>query len=48
MLGGLTGDVYGATNELTEAAGLVLAVPLIAHGWLAPFMRVAEWLPEFL
>ena len=31
LLGGVTGDVYGAVNEVTEASVLVLAV-LLAHG----------------
>ena len=31
-LGGLTGDTYGATNEVTEALALVL-VPLVAGGY---------------
>ena len=41
MLGGLTGDTYGATNELAEAATLIAAVGLLPHGWLEP-------LPEML
>jgi adenosylcobinamide-GDP ribazoletransferase len=48
MIGGLTGDVYGATNELVETTGLVVAVPFITHGWLVPYIRISEWLPEFL
>ena len=36
MLGGLTGDTYGAINELVEVAALAAAVALIPHGWLAP------------
>ena len=41
MLGGLTGDTYGATNELAEAAVLIAAVGLLPHGWIEP-------LPELL
>ena len=41
MLGGLTGDTYGATNELAEAATLIAAVGLLPHGWI-------ETLPEML
>ena len=36
MLGGLTGDTYGAINELVEVAVLAAAVALIPHGWLEP------------
>ena len=41
MIGGLTGDTYGATNELAEAAALIAAVGLLPHGWI-------ETLPEML
>ncbi len=34
--GGLTGDCYGAANELMETAGLVALAALAAHGWFAP------------
>jgi adenosylcobinamide-GDP ribazoletransferase len=36
MLGGLTGDTYGAINELTEVAVLMAGVALAPRGWLAP------------
>lgn len=36
MLGGLTGDTYGATNELAEAAVLMAAVAALPHGWVEP------------
>jgi adenosylcobinamide-GDP ribazoletransferase len=36
MLGGLTGDTYGATNELAEAAVLMAAVAALPHGWIEP------------
>ena len=32
LLGGLTGDSYGATNEVTGAAVLLLAVALASNG----------------
>ena len=40
MLGGLTGDTYGAINELVEVAALAAAVALIPHGWLEPLPRL--------
>ena len=36
MLGGLTGDTYGATNELAEVAVLMAAVAALPHGWIEP------------
>ena len=36
MLGGLTGDTYGATNEITEVVSLVAAVALLPYGWIEP------------
>jgi adenosylcobinamide-GDP ribazoletransferase len=36
MLGGLTGDTYGAINELAEAAVLMAAVAALPHGWIEP------------
>lgn len=36
MLGGLTGDTYGAINEVAEVAILMAAVPLVHNGWIAP------------
>lgn len=44
MLGGLTGDTYGAINELVEAAALAAAVAVIPHGWLEPLPRLLGWL----
>ena len=41
MLGGLTGDVYGAANELTEAAALMAATALAPRGLLAPLWTLA-------
>ena len=40
LLGGLTGDVYGATNELTEVLVLIAAVAIIPHGFLGPMYKV--------
>ena len=36
ILGGLTGDIYGATNELAEAGVLIAAVALLPYGLLRP------------
>jgi adenosylcobinamide-GDP ribazoletransferase len=40
-LGGLTGDTYGATNEIIEVTVILAAAALIRFGWLEP-------LPDFL
>jgi len=40
-LGGLTGDTYGATNEIIEMTVILAATALIPYGWLEP-------LPDFL
>jgi adenosylcobinamide-GDP ribazoletransferase len=40
MLGGLTGDTYGATNELAEVAALMAAVALLPHGWIKPLPQL--------
>jgi adenosylcobinamide-GDP ribazoletransferase len=34
MLGGLTGDTYGAINELAEVTVLMAGVAMLPHGWL--------------
>ena len=36
MIGGMTGDVYGATNELAEAGTLMAAVAILPLGLLSP------------
>jgi len=36
LLGGLTGDSYGAINEVTEVGILVAAVALLPHGMIEP------------
>ena len=35
-LGGLTGDTYGATNEIIETTVLIVAAALAAQEWLEP------------
>ena len=40
-LGGLTGDTYGAVNEVVGALALAAAVAIVPHGWL-------ETLPQLL
>ena len=35
-LGGLTGDTYGAINEVVEALALMAAVAMLRHGWVEP------------
>jgi adenosylcobinamide-GDP ribazoletransferase len=41
MLGGLTGDTYGTTNELAEVAVLIVAVALLPFGWIKPLFQVS-------
>jgi adenosylcobinamide-GDP ribazoletransferase len=38
--GGVTGDVYGAVIELTEAATLLAGSAALANGWACPFPLV--------
>ncbi len=40
MLGGLTGDCYGAANELAETALLLAAVAMLPYGWLQPLLFI--------
>ncbi|HZA25213.1 MAG TPA: hypothetical protein VFA32_21900 [Dehalococcoidia bacterium] len=40
MLGGLTGDTYGAANEIIEVVGLMAAVALLTQGWLGPLWQL--------
>ena len=35
-LGGLTGDSYGAINEVTEMLALMAVVAIASHGWVEP------------
>lgn len=41
MLGGLTGDAYGATNEIVEVIGLGAAVALLPYGWIEPLWTLS-------
>ena len=36
LLGGLTGDSYGAINEVIEAGAIIAAVALLPYGWIEP------------
>jgi len=40
MLGGLTGDTYGAINEMTEVAVLIVAVAIVPHLAIQPVWQV--------
>ena len=40
QLGGLTGDIYGAANEVAEVTALVAAVALVPHGWMEPLPQL--------
>ena len=40
MLTGLTGDSYGAVNELSEAAVLMAAVALLPYGLIVPLHQI--------
>ena len=45
LIGGMTGDLYGATNELSEAGILLAAVALMPWGLLSPiFHQVSVYL----
>ena len=45
LIGGMTGDTYGATNELSEIAALLAAVAILPYGLLAPIsLQVAAYL----
>ena len=39
-LGGLTGDTYGAINELVEVAALLAAVAFLPHEWIEPLPKL--------
>ena len=43
MLGGLTGDTYGATNEIVEVVTLIAAVALLPLGVLEPLPSLLGW-----
>ena len=40
MLGGLTGDTYGAINEVTEVFVLIIAVAIVPHLAIQPIWQV--------
>ena len=42
-LGGLTGDAYGATNEIIEMTVIIVATALAAQEWLEPLPSLLEW-----
>ena len=44
MLGGLTGDTYGAINEITEVVSLVAAVALLPYGLIEPLPQLLRYL----
>ena len=41
-LGGLTGDTYGAINEVVEAAALLAVVAMLPHGWVEPLTHLLD------
>ncbi|MDE0719584.1 MAG: adenosylcobinamide-GDP ribazoletransferase [Dehalococcoidia bacterium] len=41
-LGGLTGDAYGATNEIIEMTVIIVATALAAREWLEPLPDLLE------
>jgi len=41
-LGGLTGDTYGATNEIIETTVIIVATALAAQEWLEPLPDLLE------
>lgn len=48
LIGGLTGDIYGATNEITEVTALLVAVALLPLGLLSPIThQVSVYLGAF-
>jgi len=42
LLGGLTGDIYGATNELTEVIILIAAIGIMHYISIEPIWQVAS------
>ena len=43
--GGLTGDCYGAANEITETAALVAMAAIAPYSWFAPLGFAPLWTP---
>ncbi len=41
-LGGLTGDTYGAVNEIVGALALAAAVAVLPHGWLQTLPQLLD------
>ena len=39
-LGGLTGDTYGAINEVVETLALLAVVAMFPHGWVEPLTEL--------
>ncbi len=39
-LGGLTGDSYGAINEIVEVLALMAAVAMLPHRWVQPLTEL--------
>ena len=42
-LGGLTGDAYGATNEIIETTVIIVATALATREWLEPLLDLLRW-----
>jgi cobalamin synthase len=38
LVGGMTGDLYGATAEVTEALLFLFIAALAGRGWLSPLL----------
>ena len=43
LIGGMTGDIYGATNELSEVVALLAAVAILPLGLLSPVSHQASF-----
>lgn len=41
-LGGLTGDSYGAINEVIEMLALMAVVAMASHGWVEPLTKLLD------
>ena len=41
-LGGLTGDCYGAINEVIEMLALMAVVAMASHGWVEPLTNLLD------
>ena len=38
----MTGDTYGAINEVVETAGLLAVVAITPHGWIEPLTSLFD------